>query len=332
MVARLYIGIVGAVRALVTGGAGFIGSHLVDALLKRGDSVIALDNLSTGRHDNIRNHLEDPKFEFVLGSALNADLVDDLVARSDSVFHLAAAVGVKLIVERPLESLVTNIRGSEIVFEKAHKHGRKVLITSTSEIYGKSTQIPLQEDGDRLLGSPLIGRWSYSTSKAVDEILAHAYWKAKGLPAVIVRLFNTVGERQSSEYGMVVPRLIQQALAGQALSVFGDGTQTRCFGYVGDVIPALIDLMECREAEGQAVNIGSTEEVTILQLGQLIVELTGSASEVKLVPYTDVYESGFEDMPRRVPDISRAAKLIGFEPRTTLREIIEFMIADAQRK
>lgn len=319
-------------RTLITGGAGFIGSHLVDALLARGDTVIAVDNLSTGRHDNIRGHLNDPSFEFVMGSVLNADLVDDLVARSDVVFHMAAAVGVKLIVEQPLESLVTNIRGSEVVLEKAHKHGRKVLIASTSEVYGKSPNVPLKEDGDRLLGSPLVGRWSYSTSKAVDEILAHAYWQSKGLPTVIVRLFNTVGPRQSPEYGMVIPRFVTAALEGRDILVFGDGEQTRCFGFVGDVVPALISLAESREAEGQAINIGSTEEVSISQLAELIVDLTGSSSKVKKIPYEQAYERDFEDMPRRVPDIDKARKLIGFEPRTTLREIIEMMIADYHQK
>jgi UDP-glucose 4-epimerase len=299
------------VRALITGGAGFIGSHLGDALLARGDSVIALDNLATGRHDNIREHLADPRFEFVLGSIVNADLVDDLVARADVVFHLAAAVGVKLIVERPLESLVTNIRGSEILLEKAHKYGRKVLITSTSEIYGKSLELPMHEDSDRLLGSPLVGRWSYSTSKAVDEILAHAYWKAKGLPTVIVRLFNTVGPRQSPDYGMA---------------------QSRCFGHVRDIVPALLALMESREAEGMAVNLGSQEEVTILELAKLVIERSGSSSKIQLIPYQDVYVGGFEDMPRRVPDINRARKLIGFEPVTTLPEIVDSMIDDVRRR
>ncbi|MCA1839972.1 MAG: NAD-dependent epimerase/dehydratase family protein [Actinomycetota bacterium] len=312
-------------KALVTGGAGFIGSHLIDALVARGDSVIALDTLATGRHDNLRHHADNLAVEFVLGSVLNADLVDDLIARSDVVFHLAAAVGVKLIVEQPLESLVTNIRGSEIVLEKAHKHGKKVLVTSTSEIYGKSPDLPLKEDGDRLLGSPLVGRWSYSTSKAVDEILAHAYWKSKGLPTVIARLFNTVGPRQSPEYGMVVPRFIEAALSGRDLVVHGDGSQSRCFGYVGDVVPALIALMDSREAEGQAVNIGSTEEVTVKQLAELVIEMTSSDSAIKFLPYEDVYESGFEDMPRRVPSIDRAKKLIGFEPKTSLREIIQIM-------
>lgn len=317
-------------KALVTGGAGFIGSHLIDALLERGDSVIALDNLATGRHDNIRHHLDDPRFEFVLGSIMNADLVDDMVARVDVVYHLAAAVGVKLIVERTLESLITNIRGSEIILEKAHKHGRKVLVFSTSEIYGKSPNVPMHEDSDRLLGPSLVGRWSYSTSKAVDEILAHAYWKSKGLPAVIVRLFNTVGPRQSPSYGMVIPRFIESALAGKDLIVHGDGTQTRCFGYVADIVPGLLALMDSKEAEGLAVNLGSTEEVRIIDVAQLVIELTGSSSKVRLVPYDEVYESGFEDMPRRVPDISRARKLIGFEPTTTLREIVQLMIEDVQ--
>lgn len=319
-------------RALVTGGAGFIGSHLVDALLERGDSVIALDNLATGRHDNIRSHIGDPNFEFVLGSVLNADLIDDLISRSEVVFHLAAAVGVKLIVERPLESLITNIRSTEIVLEKAHKYGRKVLVTSSSEIYGKNRDVPFKEEGDRLLGSPLVGRWSYSTSKAVDEILAHAYWKAKGLPTVIARLFNTVGPRQSPEYGMVIPRFIEQALAGRDVLVHGDGSQTRCFCHVADVVPALIALMESEDAEGQAVNIGATEETTVLALAELVVELTASSSRVRLVPYEEVYESGFEDMPRRVPDIARARKLINFEPKTSLREAIQSMIADAVRR
>lgn len=313
-------------RVLVTGGAGFIGSHLVDALLDRGDGVIALDNLATGRYENLAGRLGDPKLEFVSGSVLNADLVDDLVARSDVVFHLAAAVGVKLIVEKPLESLVTNIRGSEVVLEKAHKYGRKVLVTSTSEVYGKSADIPLREEGDRLLGSPLVGRWSYSTSKVVDEILAHAYWQTRGLPTVIARLFNTVGPRQAAEYGMVIPRFIRSALAGEDLMVHGDGRQSRCFGYVGDIVPALVALMDCREAEGKAVNLGSTEEVTILDLARLVIEMTGSKSEIRRVPYGEVYESGFEDMLRRVPDITRAGKLIGFEPRTSLKEILRLMI------
>lgn len=321
-----------AMRALITGGAGFIGSHLADALMERGDNVIAFDNLSTGRHDNIRHHIGDPRFEFVLGSVLNSDLVDDLVGRSDFVYHLAAAVGVKLIVERPLESLLTNIRGSELLLEKAHKHGRKVLLTSTSEIYGKSPDIPYREEGDRLLGPTTVGRWSYSTSKAVDEILAYAYHQAKGLPTIIVRLFNTVGPRQSAEYGMVIPRFIEQALAGKDLTVYGDGTQSRCFAYVSDIVPALIGLMDSREAEGQVINLGSSGEVTMKQLAELVIEVTGSASKIKFVPYEEAYGINFAEMPRRVPDTSRARKLIGFEPRTSLREIIDAMIIDISRR
>ncbi|MEO7804524.1 MAG: GDP-mannose 4,6-dehydratase, partial [Actinomycetota bacterium] len=225
-----------------------------------------------------------------------------------------------------LESLITNIRGTEVLLDNAHKHGRKVLVASTSEIYGKSPDFPLREDGDRVLGSPLVGRWSYSTSKAVDEILAYTYWKSKGLPTVIARLFNTVGPRQSPDYGMVLPRFIQAALAGNPIQVHGDGTQTRCFAYVGDVVPALIDLMECADAEGEAVNIGSEEETTIRHLADLVVELTGSNSPVRLVPYQDAYERDFEDMPRRVPSIEKAGRLIGFKPSTTLRQIISHLI------
>jgi UDP-glucose 4-epimerase len=319
-------------RTLVTGGAGFIGSHLVDNLLALGHSVIALDNLSTGSHNNIQHHIHNPNFEFVLGSVLDPEIVEDAISRSDVVYHLAAAVGVRLIVERPLESLVTNIRGAETVLEMAHRHGRKVLVSSSSEIYGKSLDCPLKEDGDRLLGSPLVGRWSYSTSKAVDEVLAHAYWRTKGLPTVIARLFNTVGPRQSPNYGMVVPRFVRAALSNKNLQVFGSGMQTRCFGHVGDIVPALIALMDSKEAEGQAVNLGSTEEVTVGDLAQLVISLTGSRSKVQLVPYDEAYESDFEDMLRRVPDISKARKLIGFEPTTSLREIVQGMIDEARRR
>ncbi len=315
-------------RTLVTGGAGFIGSHLVDRLLAMGHSVIALDDLSTGRRSNIEQHLDHPNFEFVQGSVLDPDAVDDLAARSDVIYHLAAAVGVRVIVEKPLESLITNIRGAETVLEKALKHGRKVLVTSSSEIYGKSQDVPLKEEGDRLLGSPLVGRWSYSTSKAVDEVLAHAYWRTRGLPTVIARLFNTVGPRQSPEYGMVIPRFVDAALANQDLCIFGTGEQTRCFGYVGEVVPALIELMGCKEAEGQAVNIGSSEEVTIRELAELVIGLAGSKSRVRLVPYEEAYGSNFEDMPRRVPDISKARRLLGFEPTMSLKAIVQEMIED----
>lgn len=317
-------------RALITGGAGFIGSHLADALLSRGDSVIILDDLSTGRLSNFRHHLGDPKFEFVLGSVLDLDAVDEAVGRSDAVFHLAAAVGVRVILERPLESLITNIRGSEIVLESALKQGRKTLVTSSSEIYGKSVDVPLKEEGDRLLGSPLVGRWSYSTSKAVEEILAYAYWRTRGLPTTIARLFNTVGPRQTPDYGMVIPRFVRDALDGRDLRVFGTGEQTRCFGYVGDIVPALIRLMGSQDAQGQAVNLGSTEEVTIRELAELIIDMAGSSSSVCFVPYEQAYGSNFEDMPRRVPDISKARRLIGFEPQTDLRQLVRIMITDAR--
>ena len=318
------------VRALITGGAGFIGSHLADHLLSRGDHVIAIDNLSTGRHENVEHLLGRPDFEFVLGSILNADLVDDLVARSDAIFHLAAAVGVELIVQRPLESLTTNIRGSEIVLEKAHKYGSRVLVTSTSEIYGKNTSDRLTEDDDRILGSPLKSRWSYSEAKAIDEILAYTYWKEKGLRSVIVRLFNTVGPRQTGFYGMVIPRFVHQAIRGEPVTVFGDGTQTRCFCSVGDVVPALVTLIEHPEAYGRVFNIGGTEEISIAELARKVVDLVGSDSKLRFVAYEDAYEEGFEDMQRRVPDTTRVRQLIGFEPTATLDEVI-VMVAKEQR-
>jgi UDP-glucose 4-epimerase len=261
-------------KYLITGGAGFIGSHLVDALIQRGDSVIVLDDLSTGRHDNLRQHSGSTDMEFVLGSILNEALVDDVVRRSDFVIHLAAAVGVNLIVERPLESLATTIRGSEIVLEKCHKYGRKVLVASTSEIYGKNTSDALNEEDDRILGSPLKTRWSYSEAKAIEEVLAHAYWREKGLPTVIVRLFNTVGPRQVGSYGMVIPRLVEQALRGQAITVYGSGEQTRCFCHVSDVIGALLGLMSEPEAEGKVFNVGSQSEISIANLARQVQEVS----------------------------------------------------------
>jgi UDP-glucose 4-epimerase len=317
-------------RALITGGAGFIGSHLADLLLAQGHSVIALDNLSTGQHKNIEHLLQRTDFEFVLGSILNADLVDDCVSRSDVVFHLAAAVGVNLIVEKPLESLATNIRGSEIVMEKAHKHGTKILVTSTSEIYGKNTSDRLGEEDDRILGSPLKSRWSYSEAKAIEEILAYTYYRQKGLSSYIVRLFNTVGPRQTGHYGMVIPRFVSQAIRGEAITVYGDGTQTRCFCYVGDVVQALVDLVEHPEAVGRVFNIGGEGEVSMEALAHRIVELAESDSKIRYVPYEEAYEEGFEDMQRRVPDTTRARELIGFTPTAGLDDIIR-MVIDYQR-
>jgi UDP-glucose 4-epimerase len=319
------------VRALITGGAGFIGSHLADALLARGDSVILLDNLSTGRLENIEHLRARDDVEFVLGSILNADLVDDVMSRSDVCFHLAAAVGVQLIVEKPLESLATNIRGSEIIFEKGHKHGTKVLVTSTSEIYGKNTSDKLGEEDDRILGSPLKSRWSYSEAKAIEEILAYTYWRQKGLPTVIVRLFNTVGPRQTGHYGMVIPRFVSQAIKGEPITVYGTGQQTRCFCYVGDAVDGILALVDHPEASGRAYNIGGTEEVSMEQLAQRVVEAVGSGSKVRYVPYDEAYEEGFEDMQRRVPDTTRARDLVGFEPTVPLDEILRLVVEDQRR-
>jgi UDP-glucose 4-epimerase len=313
-------------RALITGGAGFIGSHLADLLLEQGHSVIALDNLSTGQHRNIEHLIGRADFEFVLGSILNADLVDDCVSRSNVVFHLAAAVGVNLIVEKPLESLATNIRGSEIVFEKAHKHGASVLVTSTSEIYGKNTSDRLGEEDDRILGSPLKSRWSYSEAKAIEEILAYTYYRQKGLQTYIVRLFNTVGPRQTGHYGMVIPRFVSQAVRGETVTVYGDGSQTRCFCYVGDVVKALLALVAHPEAVGRVFNIGGNDEISIDALAHRVIELAGSDSKVRYVAYEEAYEEGFEDMQRRVPDTSRARELIGFEPTAGLDDIIKMVL------
>ncbi|MAG69182.1 MAG: nucleoside-diphosphate sugar epimerase, partial [Acidobacteria bacterium] len=301
-------------RVLITGGAGFIGSHLADRLLDRGDEIIILDDLSTGRLENIAHLTGRADTEFVLGSILNVDLVDHVVSRVDAVYHLAAAVGVELIVEKPLESLLTNIRGTETVFEKAHKYGKRILVTSTSEIYGKNTSDRLTEDEDRILGSPLKSRWSYSEAKAIDEILAYTYWREKGLESVIVRLFNTVGPRQTGSYGMVVPRFVHQALRNEPLTIYGDGNQTRCFCAVTEVVDGIIALSEHPEAFGKVFNLGSTEEVSIRHLADLVVTITGSSSPVEFVSYDIAYEEGFEDMQRRVPAISRANELVGFAP------------------
>ncbi len=314
-------------KALITGGAGFIGSHLAEQLLQQGHEVAALDNLSTGRMENIRPLQANPKFQVVVGSILDERLVDKFVERCDVVFHLAAAVGVQLIVNRPLESLTTNIRGSEIVLDMAHRYHKKLLITSTSEIYGKNAGGPIKEDDDRILGSPLKSRWSYSTAKAVDEILAYTYWKEKGLPSVIVRLFNTVGPRQSGAYGMVIPRFVQQALKEEPLTVYGKGDQSRCFLFVLDAVGALIKLMELPEAAGEAFNLGSQEEITIRQLADQVISLTGSSSKLEFIPYDKAYEQGFEDMARRVPDTSKAKRFVGFKPTKGLKEILESVIS-----
>ena len=320
------------VRALITGGAGFIGSHLADALLARGDSIVLLDDLSTGRLENIEHLRQRDDVDFVLGSILDADLVSDVMSRVDVCFHLAAAVGVQLIVDKPLESLATNLRGSEIVFEKAHEHGTKVLVTSTSEIYGKNTSDKLGEEDDRILGSPLKSRWSYSEAKAIEEILAYTYWRQKGLPTVIVRLFNTVGPRQTGHYGMVIPRFVGQAVKGEPITVYGDGQQTRCFCFVGDVVTGLLALMDHPDASGRAYNLGGTEEVSMEQLARKIVDVVGSSSTVRFIPYDEAYEEGFEDMQRRVPDTTRAHELVGFAPEVGLDEILQRVVDDQRRR
>jgi UDP-glucose 4-epimerase len=317
-------------KALITGGAGFIGSHLADRLLARGDQVVLIDDLSTGRLSNIEHVHGRSDVEFVLGSVLDSDLVDQAVSQVDVVFHLAAAVGVNLIVERPLESLMTNIRGTESVVESAHKYRRRILVMSTSEIYGKNTSDSLSEDDDRILGSPLKSRWSYSEAKAIDEILAYTYWREKGLKAVIIRLFNTVGPRQTGSYGMVVPRFVGQALRNQPITIFGDGTQTRCFCHVSDAVGGLVALSEHAEAFGKVFNLGAVGEISIRDLARRIVELSGSNSELEYVPYSSAYEEGFEDMERRVPNIGRAKRLVGFEPSIGLDEIIHSVIDDLQ--
>ena len=319
-------------NVLVTGGAGFIGSHLAEALLAQGHEVTILDNLSTGRLENIAPLQNHPQFHIVVGDILNEFLVDKLVERADWIFHLAAAVGVQLIVKDPLRSLTTNIKGSEIVLEAVYRYHRKVLITSTSEIYGKNVNGPLKEDDDRILGSPLKSRWSYSTSKAVDEILAYVYWKEKQVPTFIVRLFNTVGPRQTGSYGMVVPRFVEQALRGKDLTVYGNGNQTRCFLYVKDAVNAMIALLQHPAAVGQVFNLGSQEEVSIREVAEKVIRLVGSASRIIYVPYDEAYEEGFEDMQRRVPDISKVSRLIGFKPSTDLEGILQLVIEEFKER
>lgn len=314
---------------LITGGSGFIGSHLTEVLAARGDHVVALDNLTTGRLQNLDAVGGHPNVRFVQGSVLDELMVDELVHQCDVVVHLAAAVGVKLIVEQPLRCFTTNIRGSEIVIESAHRYRRKILVASTSEIYGKNGSGPLSETADRILGSPSVARWAYSTAKAVDEILAFTYHRERGLPSLVVRLFNTVGPRQSPAYGMVIPRLVRQALAGAPLTVFGDGSQTRCFAHVSDVVDALVRLLDEPAAVGEAFNVGSSEEISIADLAHRIIEKTKSTSTVDVIPYDKAYETGFEDMLRRVPDTTKLRELTGWTPTRSLDDILSDTIAEA---
>jgi UDP-glucose 4-epimerase len=309
-------------KYLITGGAGFIGSHLSDELLAQGHQVHVLDDLSTGSVENIR-HLEgQPGFEYTIGCACNSDLVGDLMRGADGVFHLAAAVGVALIVESPVRAIETNVHCTEVVLAEANKTKTPVLIASTSEVYGKSANLPFKEDGDLVMGATNVGRWAYACSKAIDEFLAIAYWKERQLPVVVTRLFNTVGPRQTGRYGMVLPRFVKQARAGRPLTVYGEGTQRRCFGHVSDVVAALAALLQEKAAYGEVVNVGSQEEVSILELADRVVDFTGSSSSISLIPYDEAYEEGFEDMLRRIPDIAKVDRLIGWQPTHTLDDII----------
>jgi UDP-glucose 4-epimerase len=315
-------------KALITGGAGFVGSHLAEALLARGDEVFLLDNLSTGSIENIEPMKGEKRFHYTIDSVMNEPVTAELIDRVDVVFHMAAAVGVRLIVESPVNTIETNVHGTEMVLKLANKKKKKVLVASTSEVYGKSNQVPFREDADLVLGATVKGRWSYACSKAIDEFLALAYHKEKRLPVVIARLFNTVGPRQTGRYGMVIPNLVKQALLGHPLTVFGDGSQSRCFTYVSDVVGALLELADSPAALGQVFNIGNDrEEITILELAQRVKQRTGSESEITLIPYDKAYEEGFEDMPRRVPDLSRIRGLIGYEPQVHLDEILDKVAA-----
>ncbi len=328
-------------HALITGGAGFIGSHLAEALLARDHRVTIIDDLSTGLFENIQHLTDHPRFRFAIDTITNDMVMDRLTSECDVVFHLAAAVGVELIIDSPVHTIETNILGTHAVLRAAHRYKKKVLIASTSEIYGKNNHVPFSEDDDRLLGPTTKARWSYSTSKAVDEFLGLAYHKEKRLPVVIFRLFNTVGPRQRGRYGMVVPRFVQQALAGEPLTVYGDGRQTRCFCDVDDVVRAILGLAAAPEAIGQVFNIGSTEEISILDLAKEVLRLatsgrrqTAEDDRIAFIPYAEAYEAGFEDMRRRVPDTTKIRALLGWEPETrldeTIQRIIDFYIAEGE--
>ena len=314
-------------RVLITGGAGFVGSHLSEALLERGDEVFIIDNLSTGSMENVVHLKSHPRFQYTIDTVANEPVLAELIDRCDTVIHLAAAVGVKLIVEQPVHTIETNVHGTEVVLKHANKKKKLVLIASTSEVYGKSTDVPFRETADLVLGPTTKHRWAYACSKMIDEFLALAYWKERKLPVIVVRLFNTVGPRQTGQYGMVIPNFVRQALAGEPITVFGDGTQSRSFTYVGDVVRAMVALINEPRAVGQVFNIGNGHEITIRDLAAKVKTMTGSASDIVTIPYDQAYEAGFEDMPRRVPDISRIRELIGYEPTVELDETLAKVIA-----
>jgi UDP-glucose 4-epimerase len=313
-------------RVLITGGAGFVGSHLADALLAAGHEVTAFDNLSTGSIDNIEHLKGQSRFRYTIESVQNEPVLAEAIDRCDVVFHLAAAVGVKKIVEEPVHTIENNVHGTEVVLRHANKKKRLVVVASTSEVYGKSVDVPFREDADLVMGPTSKHRWAYACSKAIDEFLALAYWKEKKLPVIVIRLFNTVGPRQTGQYGMVIPTFVRQALAGQPITVFGDGTQRRSFTYVGDVVNGLIGLIGEPKAVGQVFNIGNGEEISMRALAEKIKGMTQSTSEIVTIPYDQAYEAGFEDMPRRVPDISKIRGLIGYEPSVQLDEILSRVI------
>ena len=315
-------------RILVTGGAGFIGSHLSEGLLERGHEVWALDDLSTGRLENLHSFERHPHFRFLEGSVMDQSLVNGLVSQSDRVFHLAAAVGVKYVLENPLRSLLTNIRGTEAVLQACAEHERRVVLFSSSEVYGKGVAVPFSEDDDRLMGPTSKLRWSYAAGKAVDECLAQAYWQQQRLPVTVVRCFNTCGPRQSSAYGMVIPNMIQRALTNRPILVFGDGRQSRCFSAVGDVVRGVMMLADARGSEGEIYNIGTDEEITVLGLAQRIKALCQSDSDIEFVAYEDVYGSSFEDMRRRVPNLAKIRRAVGYQPEIALDQLLEATIRD----
>jgi len=311
---------------LITGGAGFIGSHLAERLLKDGNKVVVIDNLSTGSLKNIESVKKHSSFEFVEGDVRNAELMEPLVEQSEAIFHLAAAVGVKLIADKPVHTIETNIGGTEVVLDIANKFGKKILIASSSEVYGKSEAVPFNEDDDIVLGSTSLSRWSYACSKAIDEFLGLAFYQQYGLGVVVARFFNTIGPRQTGRYGMVVPRFVQWALGNEPILIYGTGQQSRCFCYVSDLVEAVIDLMNCERAAGKVYNIGSAEEITVEELADKIIEMTGSKSKKKFVPYEVAYGRPIEDMMRRVPSLERIKKTIGWEPKTGLTETLRVII------
>ncbi len=318
--------------ALVTGGAGFIGSHLCELLLSAGHKVIVVDDLSTGRLLNIEHLYSNLNFKFIQGSVCDENLMREVIACCDCIYHLAAAVGVNLIVEKPVHTIETNIHGTEVVLSTANQFGKKVLITSTSEVYGKNEQVPFNEDDDTVLGSTKYSRWSYACSKAIDEFLALAYHRQYNLSVVIVRLFNTIGPRQTGRYGMVVPRFVEWALKGEPVMVYGTGKQARSFTYVSDAVGALTALMASDKADGEVFNIGSREEITIEALADRVIEKTASTSRKKYIPYSQAYGEGFDDMQRRLPCLKKINKIIGYEPKVTLDEMLDYIIADKKAK